>query len=381
MEKKKDKKIGEKVVALLPFIIGGFCGYFGGRYTGESGMAFGDWLFDMSIIFLIIYVAFYIQIIVHETGHLVAGIMSGYKFLSFRIAKYMIVQKEGKYILKKQIVAGTGGQCLMIPPKEEPYECPYILYGLGGILANFILSILSLATVLIMPTDGWQTYGLYILSGIGMIFVVVNGVPMRMGGLPNDGYNLILLKKDRESRYAMWVQLYVNGLLVQGKKLKDIPLKYHELPEGADVNNPLICVIKTLQCSYLHSIRDFEGAKELTYKLFEEAKDMPEVYRNELTGELLFYEMIGECRKEEIDRLYTKKLRNYLQITSTSIDKRRILYTYELLVNKDEKAAKKQREAFDKLAKYYPYEGEIENEMGLMELVQNLYQCEKDVTR
>lgn len=43
-----------------------------------------------------IFVAFFLHIIVHETGHLVFGLLTGYKFSSFRIASFMWLKENGQ---------------------------------------------------------------------------------------------------------------------------------------------------------------------------------------------------------------------------------------------------------------------------------------------
>ena len=79
-----------------------------------------------------------VHIIIHEGGHLVMGLATGWKYLSFRIGSIALVKRDGKLQWKKTTVVGTGGQCLMIPPECEPTECPFFLYLLGGGLFNII---------------------------------------------------------------------------------------------------------------------------------------------------------------------------------------------------------------------------------------------------
>lgn len=87
------------------------------------------------------YIAMLIQIIVHEAGHLVFGLISGYKFSSFRIFSFMWVKEDGKMRLKRLSIAGTGGQCLMSPPDMVDGRIPVVLYNLGGSLMNVIVSL------------------------------------------------------------------------------------------------------------------------------------------------------------------------------------------------------------------------------------------------
>ena len=74
---------------------------------------------------------------------LIAGIISGYKFSSIRFLSFIFFLENGKLKLKKLKLAGTGGQCLMIPPKLDGTS-PVCLYNWGGCLANLIFSIIFL---------------------------------------------------------------------------------------------------------------------------------------------------------------------------------------------------------------------------------------------
>ena len=74
------------------------------------------------------------SVITHELGHLIAGLLTGYRFVSFRIFSFMLVRSEGKWKIRRMSVPGTGGQCLMAPPRKKNGYYPFALYNLGGIL-------------------------------------------------------------------------------------------------------------------------------------------------------------------------------------------------------------------------------------------------------
>ncbi len=51
-----------------------------------------------------------ILIPVHEAGHLVCGMLSGYRFVSFRIFNLTFIKIDGRLRVRKFSIAGTGGQ-------------------------------------------------------------------------------------------------------------------------------------------------------------------------------------------------------------------------------------------------------------------------------
>ena len=82
--------------------------------------------------------AVFLHIALHETGHLIAGKISGYGFVSIRIFTMTFIKVNGKLKVKRFSMPGTLGQCLMSPPEPKDGKFPYFFYNLGGSLINFI---------------------------------------------------------------------------------------------------------------------------------------------------------------------------------------------------------------------------------------------------
>ena len=92
--KTKKRKISWQQCAVMAvfIIIGGFCGIMAVNLmdkiaaAGQSGVA--ELLLFLAVV-VAMYAAMTVQIIVHEAGHLVFGLISGYEFCSFRIFSWM----------------------------------------------------------------------------------------------------------------------------------------------------------------------------------------------------------------------------------------------------------------------------------------------------
>ena len=126
---------------LLPLLLGAACGVLMGMFL-ESGeeQSLMEIVFSLLGLFIGMYAAIAVQLIIHEAGHLVFGLMSGYTFSSFRIFSLMFMRKDGRIIRKKLSIAGTGGQCLMAPPDLQDGKMPVALFNLGGSFMNLIAS-------------------------------------------------------------------------------------------------------------------------------------------------------------------------------------------------------------------------------------------------
>lgn len=90
-------------------------------------------------------------VILHEGGHLVCGLMSGYRFISFRIFSFTFIRLHGHLTVRRFSIAGTGGQCLLCPPDRPVDEIPTGWYNMGGVLAN-IVALLAVMPLLLTDT-------------------------------------------------------------------------------------------------------------------------------------------------------------------------------------------------------------------------------------
>ena len=137
----KNVKRDNAIARFLYLIVGAVCGIFM-IFSADPEKLFGtprEFALQMIFCMIIIFAAYFIQAIIHELGHLVFGLLTGYKFISFRIGNVMFIKERGKLRTKLYNVVGTGGQCLMMPPPWKE-NLPTVLYNFGGCILNFITS-------------------------------------------------------------------------------------------------------------------------------------------------------------------------------------------------------------------------------------------------
>ena len=59
-------------------------------------------------------------VIIHETGHMVFGLISGYSLLSYKIGPFEWYKKDVKIAFRLNPLSNVVlGQCLMLPPKPK----------------------------------------------------------------------------------------------------------------------------------------------------------------------------------------------------------------------------------------------------------------------
>lgn len=312
-----------------------------------------------------LFVSYLLTVIIHEAGHLVCGLISGYKYLLFRVGSITLIKRNNKFELKKFSIQGTGGQCILMPPdSDDPKKVPCFLYHLGGGLFNFLTAFIAFPIAFATNSNIIRP-ALLVLGMLSFFQGLMNLIPMKIQ-IPNDGYNILMMLRKPAERVAMYKTLKVNGLLFNGSTPSQIPPELYDL--GAEGFYDV--VEKVLKGEAHIDSLDFEGAE----KLFSESADNNTIkyYQLESRSELMFCKIMNGAPAEEIDKIYNTELANFITAAGkTLISKRRQMYAYQLLYKHDEEAAEKEYQAAMKLKDTYPIEGEVTAELKLLDFIKS----------
>lgn len=375
MGTKKQKKtdISQLLAALVMCLVGAACGILMMKVIRGSVPK------DASLIKLIVmvaallvlfYAAFILQTIIHEGGHLVFGLLSGYKFCAFRIFNFMWIRNKEGIRFKRMSIAGTGGQCLMSPPGLVDGKMPVLLYNYGGVIMNLIAAAIAGGLAFACRSGSVIHTFLIFLAVIGVAFALLNGLPLKMSAVNNDGRNALDLMKDPEARRAFWIQMKVNELTSRGIRVKDMPKEWFSVPSEQEMQNGITAMLGPLAAGRLMDEQRFAEADALMKRFLEGENGIVGLNRGLLGNDRIYVELIGENRPEALEALKTpeqlrimRAMKNYLSVLRTE-------YTYALLAKKDEENAKKILRLFEKAARTYPYPGEVEAERELVAIAQ-----------
>ena len=369
-KKQKNKgKLKQFMLSLSFVVLGMVCGIliilFGGIFNRESGELS---LAAFAVLFISMYVAMYIQIAVHEAGHLVFGLATGYSFCSYRLGKIILIRQGEKLTLKRYSLKGTGGQCLMAPPEMKDGKMPVVLYNLGGSIMNLLATAVSLIIFLLLR-DTPVVSTIFLMSAvIGVFFAALNGIPMRLGAIDNDGYNALSIRKSEKSMGSFYIQLKLISELSKGKRLRDMPSEWFTVPSDEEMKNSMVAAIGVLCCNRLMDSNSFTEAQSLMEHFLSIDSGIVGAQKNLLLCDILYCELMGENRKEKIDELLTKDMKKILKARIDNPSALRTQYAYALINQKDEKKAEKIKKRFDKVIASYPYSGEAQSERELLSL-------------
>lgn len=367
--RQKRQALSKALVVVLLMAAGAVGGFFVG-YSMDAGGASGDplgtvvWL---AAIVVLMAVACLVQIVVHEAGHLVLGLATGYRFRSFRVGGFMLVEQDGRLRLKRLSIQGTGGQCLMGPPDLVDGRIPYRLYNLGGALANALVALVAAALAFALP-QGLAAIFFAFLAFIGLLFALTNGLPLTVGGVNNDGKNLRSASESPDALRAFWAILKVGEAQAEDVRVKDMPADWFAVPDDLErLRNPLVASVAVLACNRLLDEGRAPEAAGAIRDLLERETGMLGLHRSLLKVDLAYCELIGENRAAEVERALDADARKLMKAMKSFPAVMRTRFAQALLADRDEEAARRIREEFDRMAARYPYPSEIEGERELMD--------------
>lgn len=370
---KKKKAKWQQYIGMVFFVlIGAACGLLMVMYIDEFTTKKTLYEEVLSLIGLLLgmYVAILVQMIVHEAGHLVFGLLSGYEFTSFRIFSFMWVKEDDKMKLRRLSIAGTGGQCLMIPPDMVDGKIPVAFYNLGGALMNIIAGVVSLGLFFSFENVPFLSTVMLMFAVIGFILALMNGVPMRLGTVDNDGYNAFALIRNAEAMRSFWVQMKTNEQIAKGVRPKDLPDEWFDVPSDEAMKNSMVVVIGVFACNRLMDAHKFEEADKLMAHILEIDSGIVDLHRRLIVCDRMYVEMITENRREILEGMLDKEQKKFMKSMKNFPSVLRTEYVYALLCEKDTVKADKVKNQFEKCAKTYPYQNDVQSERELMEIAE-----------
>lgn len=344
--------------------------------TGEMAAdGLGRFMFYWCAAMLLFVAVLFVQVVIHEAGHLVCGLATGYRFVSFRVGSLMLFRDCEGWHLGRFNVAGTGGQCLLAPPSDDIASAatmPCKAYCMGGVAANLLVAAAAVMVLAVCRTGVLCTYVLTAAALTGLMLGAMNGVPMCLGGVPNDGRNMSTVNRDPDMRRMLWLQLEINALYSRGRMLRDMPDDWFRLPAGADLANPMYAAIAGFDAARCVELRDFEGARERMEALRSQSGVIG-LFRTEAACEMVFLAVVQRRPRCEIEALFQPDAERYARACSRyMIGRAFTLYVWERFVRRDGAKAAGEAARIRSMARRYPVRGEARATLELLEWTETL---------
>lgn len=310
------------------------------------------------------------MITTHELGHLIAGLVTGYEFVSFRIFSFMLAKDEGKLRFRRMSVPGTGGQCLMSPPrKKKGGYYPFALYNLGGILLCGYLS-LFIAVIAFFFENATARELLFLFGFISFFMNLFNAIPTNGKSMANDVTNLRMALKSKAAANALWNQLEYVSLHARNIRTADMPEELFFTPEKEELSNPLIVWQILANVERAEDNGEYEKARELVSFALKNAPYMIPLYKSALQIEAIYLDCVLQTDHDETDEYYEKTAK--MPALKSLISFHRASYAYLLFRKKDPSAAEKALADLQKKIAKAPFQAEAVFEKQQLAYIQKI---------
>ena len=256
----------------------------------------------------------------------------------------------------------------MSPPDMVDGRLPVFLYNLGGSIMNIVFGCLFLALSLALPRYPIAAAVLMIFAVIGFALAVMNGVPMHMGEVDNDGYNAFSLGKDPQALRAFWVQMKVNQQTSLGVRLRDMPEEWFALPSDDAMKNSMVAAIGVFAANRLMDQSRYIDADKLMEHLLSIDSGIVGIHRRLMICDRIYIELIHQNRPAVIENMLDKEQGKFMKTMKTFPSVMRTEYALALLGDKDTVKAESLKAMFEKIAVSYPYQSDIHSERVLMDV-------------
>ena len=265
-------------------------------------------------------VAFILQIVLHEGGHLLFGLLSGYRFVSFRIFNWTLSVALLAFVVW------------------------YVVEDPSPLLAQFLV----------------------MMCFAGVSLGLLNGIPFKRG-ITNDAANVRLMRKYPKSKKAMIVQLRVNACIQEGIRIKDMPEEWFAWVDDIDYGEPMQLNIRLLQVGRLLDLGQMEEAYVALEEIARHKGEMIGLLAKEVVCELIYLDLVTGHNRWA-DTLYTKEIELYVrQYRVLMSSKQRFLCAWALYKERDrEKALAIYKNVVQKQTQYL-LQGEVKMDIAMME--------------
>lgn len=266
-----------------------------------------------------------------------------------------------------------------LPEDQDTETAPWFWYNAGGVLMNVLLVILSVVMLRTFHPGIVLFSFLIMMVFVGLFMALVNGIPMTMGGVNNDGHNILSLWRHPEDRRFFVRMLQTVGQLSRGRRL-------HEMPRGWFLDIPIHANSRFLEMnnrifymSLLEDMGSLDEAREVAEEIMSISNKLPQLLRMEVGGERVMLELLTTRRPEVIGELWDGALARYTEVNSKySPIKCAVLYAYHLLHNHNVVEAEKYRQELVNHQHDYTMPGEARTALELTRMAAE--QCDADST-
>jgi tetratricopeptide (TPR) repeat protein len=232
------------------------------EWARSEGLPSGHGLLSL----LLLCMALFLSVAVHESGHALAGMCLGMKLRLFFVGPFQLRVRDGRWSfefnLGNSLAAGGATGCVPTVPDWDPIDEIWMIAA--GPIASFALGLVTAGLALSAKGSSYERSWIFFayMAAISLVGAVVNLLPIRPNSYYSDGAQIYQLLKG-----GAWADLHRVRCLVLSSLAT--PLR----PREYDLN-----AIQKAELSFTHGIdalllRLYKSQYFLDCELFDQARD------------------------------------------------------------------------------------------------------------
>ena len=276
----------------------------------------------------------FVNALVHEWGHVIAGKKNGFKILSVTVWFFRWTRRKGRLVTDFVMIGEEAGATEMLPESADNLAERLKKATRGGIIASFIMAVISIAPLFTSSfLPGIAYYLISVFFPVSVYYFFGSILPMESGGALNDGAVVRGLKKNDLISQVCVGLLKIHSELYSGKRPSEIDERlYFDLPQLAEDELYFIMLLNARYAFYLDK-GDLENAKKTTDRLMGLTDYMPSNVKNAVKTDALYNACTFDYNEDTADNLMYE-LDKYLNNVNTATNVRAKL-AYLIYVRKE----------------------------------------------
>lgn len=313
------------------------------------------------------YLSFASAVIVHECGHLIFGLLTGYTFAAIGFAHHLFLRRDGRVRRFVYKLPGALGFCAMEVPDMKNGTFPFALYLSGGAFGNTFLALICVFAFVSGIGSGvlFFPHAFLFPAFVNAYFAIVSILPIKTKLLNTDGKQLFDLLKHKNMRKSFWACEKISAAQYRGVKFEDIPSEWFN--ETDDTQSVYAASIRTVRL--LARAETGSEPKEVCALIENELSEnhaLSGTAKGLLTCMRIYYESTGERDAGTLKKLITQTQIDFMKRMKNTPSAIQSEYAYTLLVEKDVREASRIKARLEKISKKYPFPAEIDTAKKLI---------------
>lgn len=321
------------------------------------------------VFFLAMHASYWLQIILHELGRFVCGLLSGYRFGYLQLFGFRLQKINGQLSTKRKHDKDPV-HYLLAPPETDFKNFPVRLYFLGGFIANILFILIFLGAAFRFPGMSLPRFLFLQYVFISIPYVLIYGMPIQLSGARTETYNALTIPTDYRSRCAYFIPRLISYHMLNGIRLRDMPEEWFYLPTREEMFSVMHSRLASYYVDWLIEKGRYTEADAVIDSIYSlEDYRIKNIFTTLLFLNKIFLILVHTKKYEQMKTYLSDAQKKRMVRFGSELSVKRTQYIIALLYEKDmEKAAYLKSVFLASKSQFYPTE--YESELELIEIAE-----------